>query len=389
MFFFCWLTLSQVVAVEKKGSVKGTLNLRAKAIQPVGLPLFFTVNLRNTGESPFSYWSGRGSEGYPQGELFEVKIIDEKNQPVVADGFNGAYTQGSGSDKNIAPDSVLEFPLTVEPLPAGAYEVRLVSKVITFERNGATVTQWPAMQTDAAVKVIVKSDEKLKSDIEADLFRRVKSGEFFATRVVNHYSIPAVTARLLPLLESDSVKEAFNVAHALSVTKDLPHDTGMHISTAMSKCLKRTPSSYENTNLMVYLAEAAKRCGDDQSLEAVSKLAKDGPSLESRWRAVQAVATFKQPSVVLLLKQFLRSHDTAVKGAAAVGLAERGDASAIPVLIDIAKTKDGHQSWNLIYTALAKFPTDARARQAIGEGLTSDDESAKRDAEAAARMLRH
>lgn len=386
---FAWSSPLRVLAVdkEKRGSAKGSLSIRAQAVQVAGLPVFFTVNLKNTGDAPISYWCGRGSDGYPQGELFEFQILDATKKIVKAEAFNGAYTQGSGIDKTIAPNSSVEFPLTASPLPSGTYEVRLTSAKITFERNGETVTQWPKMQTENAIKVAVKADEKLKNITEANLFDRVRSGEFFATRVVNHYAIPAVTARLLPLLESDSVKEAFNVAHALSMSKDIPVNTGRHIDSAMRKCLSRTPSSYENTNLMVYLCEIAKRCKDDLSLEAVSKLAKDGPSVESRWRAVQAIALFEQPSVVSVLHVFLKSDDTAVKGAAAVGLAEKNDASAIPVLIEVAKTRDGHQSWNSIYKALARFPKDARARAAILEGLKSDDESLKRDAQDAAKML--
>ncbi len=376
---------SRAFAVETKHELKGSLTLKAQAVQPTDLPVLFTVRLTNTGDAPFSFWSGRGSQGYPQGEQFQIQILDAARKTVAAEPFNGAYTQGSGTNREIAPAATLEFPLAVSALAAGTYEVKLSSAKSGYLSEGKNITTWPAMETKEAIKVTVKPDEKQKSQIESDLLRRVQGGEFFAARLVNHFPIPAVTNKLPALLNNDSVKDAFNVAYALSMSKEIPVGCGKHINSAMSKYLARTNSSYETTNLMVYLAEIAKRAGDDQSLEAVAKLAKDGPSLESRWRAVQAIAQFKQPSVVAMLKQYLKSEETAVKGAAAVGLAEHNDPAAIPVLIEVTQTRDGHQSWNSIYRALAKFPKDSRAKKAINDGLKSSDESLRREAEAVAK----
>jgi hypothetical protein len=378
----------RAVAVNQSTEPKGSLSFNADAQQPFGLPVFLTVTVTNSGAVPFFYWSGRGSDGYPQGESFAVSVLDSQKKTVPAQTFNGAYAEGSGTDLEVAPGKTLKFPLTITALPPGTYDLKLSSMTSSYMKNGVRVITWPDMVSDKKVRVTVKKDSVSKHKMESDLFQRAVAGEFFATRVVNRYGIAAVTDKLPPLLESDSVKDAFNVAIALGMTKNLPAGCGKHINNAMSKNLKRTPSSYEATNLMVYLAEIAKRAGDDQSLDAVLNLAKNGPTVESRWHAVLALTKFKQPAVLSELRHFAQSKETAIKGAAAVGLAERDDAAAVPVLIEVAKTNDGYQSWNAVYRALARFPSNESARAAIRDGMKSSDASLKRAAEEAAKMLR-
>lgn len=377
----------RAIAVETKNEPQASLEISAAAMQPAGMPVFLTVRLSNTGKVPFFYWSGRGSDSYPQGDKFKVSVIDSKKKDVQAEVYNGAYTQGSGANIDVLPGKTLEFPLTVSVLPSGVYELKLSSAAEVYTNAGKSVTSWPSMESTSSVKVTVRVDSELKKKSESDLLTRVSRGEFFATRVVNHYAIASVVNKLPELLSNDSAKEAFIAAQALSMAKEFPVGCGRFVSAAMSKNLKRNPTSYESTNLMVYLAEIAKRVGDDPSLEAVLNLAKEGPTVESRWHAVKALTKFKQPSAVAALKQFMHSKDTAVKGAAAVGLAERDDTSAIPILIDLAHVQDGYQSWNPIYRALARFPNDKSASAAIREGLKNSDESLRRDAEEAEKVL--
>jgi hypothetical protein len=335
--------------------------------QPAGAPVLIRITLKNTGQTSISYWSG-GPGSYPDARYFKAQITDSKGKTRLADLSNGQVQMGSGRRYTIRTGQSVTLPAALEALPAGSYTIQVA--------NGNST------------KLTVKEDIQLNRDRERDILERVRQGEPFARHVAVRFPADSLTHALLHDLLSEERQVALSAATTLAKIEKMPADSGPLVERAvqvqLTAELKRRA---QQTNLLVQLAMVAGNVGSDEALSAVLSLARSDLDSQTRGRAVNQLGRFEQKQATEVLRDLLRDKNGDVQFEAARTLAGKKDPAAIEVLL--AVTSDKKSRWRAYaYLALANFPSDARAKEAIEKGLDDPEEFARSQAQQALRELR-
>jgi RNA polymerase sigma factor (sigma-70 family) len=336
-----------------------TIDLKADATQPAGVPVLVTVTLRNTGKKPLTYWCG-GPGRYPG--LFNtlVSIVDDKNNESISVLTNGQYMQGSGILESIPPGESATFPAMLQWVRAGKYTIRV--------GDGK-----PA-------RVTVKDDPELLKRWKEDLLKRVRQGEPIAQHVARAALSSALGEALLEDLLSEDEKHAEQAAFTLVMADTLPPKIDAVLRKAMTKQLAElNRRQVQNTGAVVYIAMMAGKIATDDALEAVLELARSDVRGETRCQAVGCLGSFKQPKAHKALAGFLKDEDERVRLRSAQMLAERKDASALPVLLAIAG--NAQSEWRReTLRSLLFFPRDPRVEPTLRQLQQDANESVRAEA---------
>jgi hypothetical protein len=335
-----------------------TIDLKADATQPAGVPVLVTVTLTNMSKKPLTYWCG-GPGRYPG--LFNtlVSIVDDKGNESTSVLTNGQYMMGSGIVETIAPGQSVTFPASLQWVRTGTYTIKV--------GDGK-----PA-------RVTIKDDPALFKQRKEDLLKKIRQGEPFAQHVARAAIEGALKQALLEDLLSEDEKHAEQSALTLVMADTLPPKTDAVLRRAMTKQLAElNKRQMRNTGAVIYIAMMAGKIGTDDALEAVLELARSDLGGETRSQAVGCLGSFKQGKAHKALGEYLKDQDERVRLRAAQVLAQRKDAAALPVLLAIAG--NAQSQWRReTLRSLLSFPNDPRVEPALRQLQQDADESLREE----------
>lgn len=376
--------------------MSAALAVQGEAMQPAGFPILLTLTLTNTGDKALTYWCG-GPDTYPGAEHFSVNAVgkDGKLIPLSAslmpasyeastgDIYNGQYSEGSGMYRDIRPGMTITVPFAISPLPPGEYVLHFHSQWEGPPKPGSQ-----ARPGNDILRILVKQDGALRAAREQALLARVRHGEPFAENVVTHYNLQPVIEQLLPDLASDDADMICHAAATLLGVTKLPAGASAQISRGVQKHLHDTHGNVTGGEPLFFLTALAPEAQSPETLEAMVSLVHSNWFPELRWRATQSLGQFHQARARTEMHTLLADPQSAVRGAAAVALAQRHDTAALPVLLALARKHDLYTDWNPIYSALAHFPKNTQAAVAIRAVARSTDTATRWQAQDAQRQLR-
>ncbi len=176
------LTLGTFLVLSEPQRSKLSAELKVEIDGPLvaDFPLLFKLTVTNTCEAPFYYWCG-GPGSYPNAVPFVVTATDQRGQTKELDLHNGQYVMGSG--RGFAIKTTQELPAACDPMPAGAYTLRITAKAHFRDDNGKKIEVRPALISDPVEVTIVDDraalelgNERLRDREQSDPFARHVAG---------------------------------------------------------------------------------------------------------------------------------------------------------------------------------------------------------------------
>jgi hypothetical protein len=340
-----------------------SLQISADPVQPEGAPVLLMLTVRNTGREPISYWCGGPGEYPDAGDFFaNLKRVDAIRfywpEPKVFS--NGQSRDGAGRLLEVPPGRTLQFPVAFEPVPQGIYIITVEGNADGRMQNGAIrFVTWPAMQSNDAVTVEIRADQKLATARDTQTIAKVRANDPFAKYVASNWPRKQVREALIDDLMGEDAVKADRAIEGLWGDGEPPKADAPIVVRAIVKHLK-PPEATTDVGLMTRLVEASKASKSPDATAAIALLATSRANGRIQDMANDRLVAIKAGDGRGNIGEF---SDTEIP---------KDDSVVVDALAGLARSADPEQR-KLAFNLLGFHPNNPVAEQVLRAGLNDQD----------------